>query len=187
MEFSETEREEFRRLTRARLRKDPRGTSGYWRSIDHLAVMSQRGLLDGKLISSAHIYFALLNNIEMFRGKVRRLFLISNRQEGARAIADRIKPGETIYIGLGTGSAEAVGTEPSFLLKVEQQLPPDMAHDLCLIGAGPWSEIYCSMIKNRGGVGVDLGSGFDLAEGRMTRPIHRSIAPDRLTFAPAQD
>lgn len=46
---------------------------------------------------------------------------------------------------------------------------------LCLVGAGFWSEIYCAWIKQRGGVAVDIGSGFNLLDGGAPRPIHKAL------------
>ena len=73
--------------------------------------------------------------------------------------------------GAGGGDASAL---PDFLLDVEDRLPADMQGCLCLVGAGVWSEIYCTWVKRRGGVGVDIGSGFDLLAGKVTRPFHRA-------------
>jgi hypothetical protein len=64
---------------------------------------------------------------------------------------------------------------PHFLSDVASALPHDLHGCLCLVGAGPWAEIYCAWIKQRGGVAVDIGSGFDLLDGTITRPIHRVL------------
>lgn len=64
---------------------------------------------------------------------------------------------------------------PEFLLEVENALSRDLRGCLCLVGAGVWAEIYCTWIKRNGGVGVDIGSGFDLLAGKATRPIHQSV------------
>ncbi len=49
----------------------------------------------------------------------------------------------------------------------------------CLVGAGFWAEIYCTWIKQRGGVAIDIGSGFDLLDGTAPRPVHRSLGFDQ--------
>jgi hypothetical protein len=49
------------------------------------------------------------------------------------------------------------------------------------VGAGPWAKIYCGWIKRRGGVAVDLGSGFDLLEGKLTRSIHKELPQELLS------
>jgi hypothetical protein len=64
---------------------------------------------------------------------------------------------------------------PDFLAEVASQLPQDLRGWCCLIGAGPWAEIYCSWAKQRGGVAVDIGSGFDLLAGTPSRPAHTAL------------
>ena len=59
-------------------------------------------------------------------------------------------------------------------------MPNDLRGCLCLIGAGPWAEIYCTWVKQRGGVAIDLGSGFDLLEGKVTRVMHKEILETEL-------
>ena len=46
---------------------------------------------------------------------------------------------------------------------------------LTLIGAGPWAEIYCDEVKKRGGVAIDIGSGFDILSGHFSRPVHGKV------------
>ncbi len=159
---------------RKRLRGDPRGFSGYWKSIDYLARMAERGVFRDKIVASAHLYFGFIENLDLFEGAVERLILLTNREEGARALIERIKPDWSLIVEV-SGATAKEEDGPRFLYDVEQRLPMDLEGTLCLVGAGPWSEIYCSVIKSRGGVAVDIGSGFDLAEGKRTRPIHRQI------------
>jgi hypothetical protein len=69
---------------------------------------------------------------------------------------------------------------PTFLFKIFAALPQDMSGCLCLIGAGPWAEIYCTWVKQRGGVALDIGSGFDLLDGKLLRPIHKLLDQGRI-------
>ena len=62
-----------------------------------------------------------------------------------------------------------------FLLEAENALSGDLRGCLCLVGAGVWAEIYCTWIKRNGGVGVDIGSGFDLLACKATRAVHQSV------------
>lgn len=161
-------------VTLQKVSADPRGVSGYWRSIDYIANMAKSGALNGKMITSAHLYYAILRGISILRGHVKNLVLISNRPRAIDKISNLVSPKELRVILVGVREKNSsLPSSPKFLQEVEQQLPQEMAGELCLIGAGPWSELYCSMVKKRGGVGVDFGSGFDLAEGRLTRPIHK--------------
>ena len=90
-------------------------------------------------------------------------------------------PGTAIdCLGLGPRKRnnERFPKTPDFLSTVASELPRDMRGACCLAGAGPWAEIYCSWIKQRG-VAVDLGSGFDLLAGQATRPGHRRLGWDK--------
>jgi hypothetical protein len=62
--------------------------------------------------------------------------------------------------------------ELSFLGSTFRQIPRNMAGTLCLVGAEVWAELYCTWIRRRGGVAVDIGSGMDLLAGQCTRPVH---------------
>ena len=64
---------------------------------------------------------------------------------------------------------------------VGASLDRSLAGTLVLVGAGPWSEFHCTWVKERGGVAVDFGSGFDLLAGAATRPIHHKIDRGALT------
>lgn len=68
----------------------------------------------------------------------------------------------------------------SFFWETAGELPQDLRGCCCLVGAGPWAEIYCTWIKQRGGVGIDIGSGFDLLDGVALRPVHRRIGLDKV-------
>ncbi len=70
--------------------------------------------------------------------------------------------------------------KPDFLLSVYSILPADMSGSLSLLGAGPWAEIYCTWIKQRGGVAVDIGSGFDLLDGEITRQGHKGVGLEKV-------
>jgi hypothetical protein len=82
---------------------------------------------------------------------------------------------------LAVGRPRAAGEPgiPDFLLEVDRKLPLDMRGCCCLIGAGPWAEIYCGWVRQRGGVAIDIGSGFDLLDGAVSRPIHTELGLDR--------
>ncbi|MDE0661981.1 MAG: hypothetical protein OXI79_20310 [Gammaproteobacteria bacterium] len=56
---------------------------------------------------------------------------------------------------------------------MEEKLRVPYPGALFLVGAGPWGKIYCSWIKRRGGVAVDIGSLFDswAGVGRVGHPV----------------
>jgi hypothetical protein len=125
-------------------------------------------------LASAHLHFGILSHLPDLFAKAERVLLVSNRSEAMDALM-RQYPGHRIdRIAVGTGR-RPFPAAPHFLGIVEAALPRDLRGCLCLVGAGPWAEIYCGWLKQRGGVGVDLGSGFDLLAGKITRPVHRSL------------
>lgn len=155
---------------------DHRGILGHWRSIDYLIQLSKKNQLAGKILSSAHLYFSIIDNIQLLLNTAEKTLLITNHDNLAKNLSikasynlDCILVGNTINDKLHA---------PSFLYELKRKLPQDMTGTLCLIGAGPWSEIYCTWVKKRGGVAVDIGTGFDLLTGKITRPIHKILKLD---------
>ena len=73
-----------------------------------------------------------------------------------------------------------VGAGPTFLANIDAAIPAEAPGCLYLVGAGPWAELYCSWIRQRGGIGIDVGSGLDLLAGARTRPVHRELGVDKL-------
>lgn len=161
-----------------RLCKDIRGAVGSWRSTDIMIRFAKEGLLSGKTIAHAHLYFSILRNLDKLISNAPRVICINDSVEVSHAMRKKYPDSEFQHIMTGHAGnvkpADAL-TAPEFLHDVENQLPEDLQGCLCLVGAGIWSEIYCTWIRQRGGVGVDIGSGFDLLAGKATRPVHRGM------------
>ena len=158
----------------AAIERDPRGGVGVFRAIAVMLKLARNGDLAGKVIASAHLYFGVLQRLDRLIGAAEAVVLVRSRASVAQELARRYaKP----FILIETGKRDE-GTQGEFLQRVERALPSDLAGHLCLIGAGVWSEFYCDWAKRRGGVALDIGSGFDLLAGEQTRPIHRRILPD---------
>ena len=159
----------------ARMEKDPRGMLGQWYGAIKPLEMATKGLLDGKLIASAHLYFGIITRIQVLLRAAKSVLLITSH-EGLAARMLRLNPQIHIHtIVANKPSAENVASRSRFLEEVRDQLPPRLTGTLCLVGSGPWAEIYCTWVKERGGIAVDVGSGMDLLMGRVTRPVHRRI------------
>lgn len=159
----------------------PHSAAGHWRGMDYMLRLAQSGVLREKILASQHLYFGLLNHLEGFVGCARRIILITSRI----GILEKLRkkyPRFTFDL-ISTGSSrnpeESWPDAPHFLYTVASQLPLDMRGCLCLVGAGPWAEVYCSWIKQRGGVALDLGSGFDLLSGMVTRAAHTGVGMDK--------
>lgn len=155
--------------------EDVRGTSGHWRAIRHLLHLGETGVLAGKQICSAHIYFGLIKQLPRLLGAADRTLCITNRPDAAARLRKQHPAHDIGLIQLNDMplSLASLSEDPGFLRDVCARLPSDLSGQLVLIGAGPWAELYCAQVKERGGVAVDIGSGFDLLAGRISRPIHQ--------------
>lgn len=161
---------------------DYRGISGQWRAMDYMLRLAEQGALDHKIVSSAHLYFSLLEHLDPILRLARTVFIISDRERMLDKFKHRYPQVdfELIRVGKPVDSCQTPCDKPDFLGSVFSALPADLQGSLCLIGAGPWAEIYCTWVKQRGGVGVDLGTGFDLLDGEMTRPIHGIVGLEQV-------
>ena len=161
-----------------RLSHDIRGAVGGWRSIDLMIRFAEEGLFSGKTIAHANLYFSVLENMDRLMSNAPKVICINDNVEVIHALRNKYPDSEFQYIATGQdgyASREDVLMAPEFLHDVQNQLPGDLRGCLCLVGAGIWAEVYCTWIRQRGGVGVDIGSGFDLLAGKVTRPVHRGV------------
>ncbi len=157
---------------------DPRGASGHWRAIDYMLRLARQGVLQGKIVASAHLYFGVLRRLDDILHHAEQVLLVTNRAALRATLAEHFPGSRFDVLAVGNSDKSAAlppATSPEFLVAVERELPRDMRGYCCLIGAGPWAEIYCSWVKQRGGVGIDIGSGFDLLDGEITRPVHHAF------------
>lgn len=155
-------------------RKDPRGLGGQWHGRHAPLQLARGGQLKGRIAATAHFYFGVAKRIDRLIDAARTVLCVTSQKDVVDDLRRR-HPGKSIeLIVSGRTKTIAALTAPEFLETVRTALPRDMQGCLCLIGAGPWTEYYCTWVKARGGVAVDLGSGFDLLSGNKTRPIHRA-------------
>lgn len=155
----------------AAIDRDIRGGVGAFRAIETILARAQQGLLAGKVVGSAHLYFGFLPMLGKFIEASKGVLCITSRPAVAAALARKhVQP--FALIETGRSCDERTG---QFLWRVKRKLPTELGGHLCLIGAGVWSEFYCDWAKERGGVAVDIGSGFDLLAGKRTRPIHKRV------------
>jgi len=163
-------------------RQDPRGISGHWRGIDYMLRLARENRLNRKTIASAHAYFSVVEHLGSILPHARKLFVITSKHAIVKKLSEKY-PGldiECIEVGKTRTYYRQLPDQPVFLQEVYAALPRDMRGCLCLVGAGPWAEPYCTWVKQRGGVGVDIGSGFDLLDGMITRPVHKRIDKKKL-------
>ncbi len=158
--------------------KDPRGISGHWRSIDYMLNIAQQGLLKDKIITSAHLYFSILDNLNELMKSSKKTLIINNNPTISERLEVKFNK-ECIFVPVGNNEQNHNQNTPTFLLNFHKKLPSCLKGVLCLIGAGPWSEFYCFIIKQKGGVAIDIGSGFDLLDGETIRPVHKLLDLDQ--------
>ena len=158
-----------------------RGASGWLRGVDYLMQMASASLLDGQIVASAHLYFSVLSHLEPIIGAADRVDCLTARPEAVEVLRRRF-PAQQFRL-IPVGMTAAATHDGSFPMRVSEEMGQDLTGVLCLIGAGPWAEIYRTWAKERGGVGVDIGSAFDLLAGSLTRPVHHSIETDDLLEA----
>jgi hypothetical protein len=162
---------------------DPRGISGQIRG-RYLALELPDLLPKSVVFASAHLYVGVLVNLDRLLTAAGRAVCITGRDAAVAKLRSR-RPDiviEHIAVGSDPICDEKVPPTPGFLHRVRDALPGNAQGVLHLVGSGPWSEIYCQWIKERGGVGIDLGSGFDLLAGISSRPVHRHL---QALFGPA--
>ena len=166
-----------RDMIEAHFSKDPRGLSGHWRGIDLPMRFAERGHFRGALISSAHLYFSVAQRLDELIPVAESVICITDKTKAVEAL-QRKHPSANIspiHLRLENPPATSASETPSFLDDVSASLPRHLTGTLCLVGAGVWAEYYCTWIKQRGGVAIDIGSGFDLIQGEVSRPIHRRL------------
>jgi hypothetical protein len=144
--------------------------------------LAHENRLNGKTIASAHVYFSIVKHLSAILPYAKRIFLISDRKSVFEKMTRTYSALQFEYIEVGNTRTQChpLPDQPVFLQNIYAALPDDKRGCLCLTGAGPWAEIYCTWVKQRGGVGVDIGSGFDLLDGASTRPVHKRIAGKEL-------
>jgi hypothetical protein len=172
-------------LTRGALRdlvhSDPRGVPGHLRGVDFMLRWLERAPRRPVAVATAHLYFGVVPMLDELVPLAESVLLITDQAKVVEALRKR-HPGkdvEHLVVGRSTPEERSTRTGPWFLEELERQLPGDLRGCLAIVGAGLWAQIYCSWIKRRGGVAVDIGSGFDLMQGTLSRPMHGRV-PEQL-------
>ena len=127
------------------------------------------------------MYLSVLKHLDLLIEPVETVFVLSNLRSVAEKLGRKFGGKNFIHLDVDAGKSGGSGADGlEFLTSVHSALPSDMGGALALVGAGIWAEIYCTWIRDRGGVAVDVGSGMDLLDGKMVRPVHGKIGVDRL-------
>lgn len=163
----------------------PRGLYGDWKGRTYMPRLAQAGYLDGKIIASNHFYLSFLSSLPRLVKNAVSVMLMTGHAALLPAFRARFPDTEVTLLKIGNASdpRREKAKHPYFLQDYQEAMPKDLTGVLCLVGGGPWSLIYCSWIKQRGGVALDIGSGFDLLAGKITRSTHRRIADKAESYA----
>lgn len=165
-------------------RRNPRSISGHWRGISRLLQYAEDGVLNNKIITSAHLYFSILECLDIIVKAADKTFLLCEPCAVIDALRNKYPEQQIEHISLCDPlehrSADGdLAKWPYFLRDVNERLPDLMAGQLCLIASGPWAELYADWVKERGGVGVDIGSGLDLLAGNAIRPAQKALGLEK--------
>ncbi len=160
--------------------KDLRGHVGIWKS--HLIENKflNHGLLDRRYRVTVHCYFDIVERLDDIAEACKKITCLTTNSAIVGILEKRFPKHQILKISLQRTPffPNERGNFPDFLFKTREQLPDDMTGQLVLIGAGAWTSIYAYWVKERGGVALDIGSGFSLLRGQASRPVHRERFPD---------
>lgn len=163
----------------SRFEKNRRGVAGNWYGRQEMCGLAKDGFLRDKIIGSAHLYLGAVVHMRKLLEASDRIICMTDKDVVVTKIADVAGDKEVLHVPVGRQTSDMrPPDDPSFLEQTEAMLPKDLTGTLVLIGAGLWAEFYAGTVKQRGGVGVDIGSGFDLLAGQSTRSIHQYIPND---------
>jgi hypothetical protein len=157
-----------------------RGLLGAWRGSDYILRLARSGFFRHQALASAYLYFGLIKHLDVTVANARRVILITSQPSVLEGLQKRFPACVFELIQVGHPKHRVpLPDQPVFLWEIEAKLPRDLSGCCCLVGAGLWAKFYCSWIKQRGGVALDIGSGFDLLSGAVTRPVHRLLGLDK--------
>lgn len=134
-----------------------------------------------------HFYLQGTGLLDQLLSESSRVTLISGREAQSQvqelypnALIDQIKvPVERQY---ALKSEEVEPHFPDFYRRVKEGIAPEGPRHLFLIGAGILAKEYCSIVKERGGFAIDIGSVFDYWAGVPTREGQQVIKDGELVF-----
>lgn len=159
---------------------------------NHL-LMESKFLLSGKMVrkycdlNSTHSFVSAsehLNwhNQNLIAGLVdgQEIITLITCRDIASKVADKFKVKTVIWLPIPAEAKYADWQEigyyhhyPTRMQELLDQIKPLCRGHLFLVGAGILGKIYCRIIKERGGIALDLGSVFDNWAGHTKRPSVR--------------
>ncbi len=168
-------------------REWPRGLYGDWRGRTYLPALARAGLLDGRIIASNHLYLAYVEYLDELVEAASSILLMTGHEHLLAEMRQRYPDKAISMIRVGRRDEHRkTRSVPFFFSEYLKEIPRDLAGTLCLMGAGPWSLVYCQWIRERGGVAIDMGSGMDFLGGKPTRAAHHRAIREGILSATAE-
>lgn len=157
-------------------RGEIRGALGIIRALEYGKVAIQQSVYRNSLVVSAWIYIELLKHLDAIFEHAPRVIVITGRPElqpvFLRKLKTRLASFEVVPIHASEATSERPFHYPKRFAEIAELLRSDLRGALVLVGAGLFGKIYCATAKQSGAVALDLGSGFDILAGKLTRLIH---------------
>jgi len=153
---------------------DWRGGCGYVRMVE-FACADLPKVNSSALFCSAHLYIAIGRSLKRLSAAAKRTIFVAYGNGKADAIMRRLSASNIQYIDLAhvlNGHHEVTIGVFACLSAFANSIGDIEPGTLVLISAGPWAELFCDIVKSKGGVGVDFGSGLDFFSGANVRPVH---------------
>lgn len=177
---------ENKRLRRV-YKNSPRGYAGCLAVVDY--VMDQL-CLDNKYIGDCNLHYQLADS--GFLDKIlsitkscavvtchKKLSTSLEEEYGINEVDEYLIPEEkNNSYNFGNNSSQV--HYPDVYEEMKRKLNPKFTGQVFFVAAGPLGKIYCSIIKERGGIAIDIGSIADLWLGFHSRPAHRKAGPERM-------
>jgi len=154
---------------------DVRGMCGMRGVYNYLAQEHLLSLLTKKIWASTWFSRALLPHYVSLLRDQKYLGMITCYPELGPALQAKanIAQSETILVPMQASIAKSsrdIGHYPEAYPKILDQINPPYQGAVYIVAAGILSKPYCSAIKQRGGIAIDVGSVADVWMGTKSRP-----------------
>jgi hypothetical protein len=169
--------EEAQRRIQSGIQDNPRVALGTLRALQfgRQALENRRFRHAG--MTNAWVYIGLIPQLDRLMENAARVIVITGKKELKAAFEERLKHRLAAFMVIPDRACEAASEPrpshyPARFNEIVEALRSDLRGALILVGAGILGKIYCGVARQHGGVALDLGSGFDLLAGKLTRPAH---------------
>lgn len=154
---------------------DVRGMCGMRGVYNFLADEEYLGILKDKIWASTWFSRALLPHYVALLRDQKYLGMITCYPELGPALQAKanIAQTETLLVPMQASIAKSsrdIGHYPEAYPKILEQIKPPFQGAIYIVAAGILSKPYCSAIKQRGGIAIDVGSVADIWMGTKSRP-----------------